>query len=941
MALPGELASQASASFGTSMNNVRVHADAEAGALADDHGFQAFSYGPDVFFKPDAYRPDTDAGRFVMMHELGHVAQTGGERQAGVQGKAAVGDSTETAEVDADQAADAALAGRPYRVQRAALKVRGFGATNRDGNRNDIVHQNQTENSAGRAGFDDRDAAMIYSGNWQMDMNQFLIPFMRRGSPVIFSAMDLMHTLHFGYPIGGAPVAAGPGPGRSPVAPQGGADPPPAVAEFGGYDPVAHIDNPGGLTGSDVNAEHGNAAASQDAGSVHASFASVDTRYTQQAARVVAAGHTIRNASTETNAAFHVDESGIPIYMQTSRNQLKQRLHQGIAQAALGGAPNRDRGLRYGGEALHIMQDYYAHSNFCEVAINILLDSRFDSGGHVAGAEEGDHARSLVDVLELNRDRAIALPTGSHLNSYVHRREATGVAADRNMTVAGAGGRQREVMATGTFTREDTAHSIREKVALALSGLNPFEVSTPGPSENVRRLITWFESNPTYFPLHAAGAGRHVGNGLRSVMPAIDVMIGGAGGLLGVRGTLDSAMEHGAGTVSSLWHRALGEPDAAAAATASHDARARVASQTGDDQHRAVDGFRSELHRVADHLADGGSLSALYEFAYAAASAVTLERMARLIPLVGDRVAEVVAREVAAAKAWLRHQFEAAWLAAVQQFTAEFNAAVALALGSSEVSDATGARGMTQPTHTDIAKDFDAHQHGTEDRHSVIEEVGELVHRAGAAVRAGRNPLRAVTDDVQHLLSGQSGVVDGLRAVGHDVTTAVAGNPGAAEHGHDHEHRHGGAWLAPLANVMAHRSSQAILNEFHAALRTHTAGTPAVLDSGTPAVGAPLEGARIDVVVDQWFAHPEDCTPLWRETFMDALQGRLQGEAGLGVDQEAVASIRAELGRRLAQPPSHQAPNEEATIGNHGGRDDHHDSGDMDHGDHQHEQVVR
>ena len=925
-ALPAEIESRAGASFGTSMRDVRVHADAEAGAMAAEKGFQAFSYGSDLFFQPGAYRPDTDEGRFVMMHELGHVAQTGGDRQAGVQGKVAVGDSSEDAEVDADRAAAAALAGRGYTVQRARLAVRGFGATNRDGNRNDIVHQNQTENSARRVGFDLREQSMIYSGNWQMDMNQFLIPAMRRASPAIYAAMDLMHTLHFGYPIGGSPQATA-GPGRGPGAA--------AVAEFGGYDPAAHIDNPGGLTGNSVNAAGGNAEASANAGQDHESYADSESRYRDQYHRVIAAGHTIRNAEAEpgrdaeTSAAFAVDESGIPIYMQTSRNQLKQRLHQGIQQAAQG---NRDRGLRYGGEALHIMQDYYAHSNFCEIAMNTLLRANFDGRGQVAPAAPG--GQSLVQVLELSRlNPALANQRGHQLNSYVHARGARGgVDADHNMTVAGRNGQAREVMATGTFTLEDTAHSIREKVALALSGLNPFEASKRVPSEKVLRLITWLETNPTYFPLQAATAGRRIGTGLQSVMPAIDLMMSGTGHALEARGTVDAVMERGAGALSNLWHRATGDTNAAAAATAEHEARARSSESAGDHQHERVNAFRGELHRVAEHLAHGSSLRELYEFGYGAASALTLENMARMIPLVGDRVAELVRREVAAAKEWLRQQFEAAWHAAVQQLTAEMNAAVALALGSSEVSDRTGARGMTQPTHTDIAKDFDAHQHETEDRHSVIEEIGQLVHRADSVA----NSIGAVASGVQRVLGGQTGVVDALREVGHGLGAQVAANPGAAEHGHDHEHRHGGAWLAPLANVMAHRSSEAILREFRSALSSPQPDDRdvAARDYGSPVPARGVQASGIDAVVDQWFAHPDDCRERWQGTFMDALQGRLQNAGvGLSVDHDAVMSIRAELARRIAQPPSHQAPNEESTIGNHGGQDGHHDHGDHDHGD--------
>src|SRR4029079_17535464 len=123
-----------------------------------------------------------------------------------------------------------------------------------------------------------------------------------------------------------------------------------------------HIDNPGGLTGGDVNAQRAgregdSALASRDAGGDDP-YAALDQRYRDQYNRVVASARdheqTIENP-TEANEAFRVDESGIPIYMQTSRAQLKRRLREGLRLYARD-AGQRDRALRYAGEALHIMQ---------------------------------------------------------------------------------------------------------------------------------------------------------------------------------------------------------------------------------------------------------------------------------------------------------------------------------------------------------------------------------------------------------------------------------------------------------------------------------------------------------------------------------------------------------------------------------------------------------
>lgn len=927
--LSPDVAQQAKGAYGVDMGGVRVHHDAESGAMADAQGFQAMSYGSDLFFKPGAYQPETQDGRFVVMHELAHVAQSGGERAAGVQGKAEVGSQSEPMEADADQAAAAAITGEQYTVQRAPLKLRGFGATaprlpNGQRDRRAIVHENQTENAAEDVGFSDRDAEMIYSGNWQRDMNQFLIPKLREAGPVIFSAMDLLHTLHFGYPISGSreQAEAGPQARHSSAA---------AASEFGTYDPVEHIDNPGGLTGGDVNAQNAGREGDSALGSRNsggdAAYAAADQRYRDQYNRIVATARnheqTIENP-TEANAAFRVDESGIPVYMQTSRAQLKRRLREGLRLYASDNR-QRDRALRYSGEALHIMQDYYAHSNFCEVAINILLDSQFSARGQL----DPRGTQSFEQVLGLSRlNPALQDPrtTRHHINSYVHRNGPGGADVAHNMTTRGG----REVMATGTFTLEDTAHSIREKLAGAITNLNPFARGPEGPSEKTLRLITWFESNPGYFAFDTAGTVQAVAGILDGIRPALDALVQGVGGVAATSSRVNAAFERGAGAVAGAWHRTFGDENAAQASEHSHEDAAQGDERQARAREQATVKFRQRLDSTITSLAQGGSLRQLYLFAYDAGQVVTLANLARAIPLIGDQLADVVQRAVDAAKELIRSRMEAAWNATGQRLITEMNAAVALALGSSEVSDRTGAQTMTQPTHTDIAKDFDADQHGTEDRFSVIEEVGEFVNRVGGAGPAGQRVLGMATDQFNRVVNGQTGVIDGVRNLGTQIANEATSDD---DTGHTHQHRHGGAWLAPLADMMATSSSRAILAEYHAGLQTlaqHGAYNVGTQATDTNDEHGQLADARVntaatalDRVVDTYFAHPADCKPTWQAPFMAALTAQ---------SADALA-IRQELARRVAVPPNAQAPNDEATVDHHD-RHGRHDHGDADHGDH-------
>jgi hypothetical protein len=76
-ALPEGLREAAEAKLGRSLAGVRVHRDAAATALAAHIGARAFTVEGDLFFREGAFDPDTEAGRHLIAHELGHVVQQG------------------------------------------------------------------------------------------------------------------------------------------------------------------------------------------------------------------------------------------------------------------------------------------------------------------------------------------------------------------------------------------------------------------------------------------------------------------------------------------------------------------------------------------------------------------------------------------------------------------------------------------------------------------------------------------------------------------------------------------------------------------------------------------------------------------------------------------------------------------------------------------------
>jgi len=107
-------------SFGFDLSRVRVHAGDDAAAAAKRLRARAYTVGSDVVFGRNQYDPDTERGRWLVAHELAHVAQT--DRPHGLRGTNAV-------EKDAGAAATAAVTGKPVRIgaRRSGVELHKFG----------------------------------------------------------------------------------------------------------------------------------------------------------------------------------------------------------------------------------------------------------------------------------------------------------------------------------------------------------------------------------------------------------------------------------------------------------------------------------------------------------------------------------------------------------------------------------------------------------------------------------------------------------------------------------------------------------------------------------------------------------------------------------------------------------------------------------------------
>ncbi|MFD8086969.1 DUF4157 domain-containing protein [Kitasatospora sp. NPDC059722] len=97
--------------FGRDFSQVRVHADAAAGASARAVGARAYTVGQDIVFGAGRYAPGTAEGRRLLAHELAHVVQQSTAGPALAAAPLAVGTVDDPAEHEAERTAERVTAG--------------------------------------------------------------------------------------------------------------------------------------------------------------------------------------------------------------------------------------------------------------------------------------------------------------------------------------------------------------------------------------------------------------------------------------------------------------------------------------------------------------------------------------------------------------------------------------------------------------------------------------------------------------------------------------------------------------------------------------------------------------------------------------------------------------------------------------------------------------
>jgi hypothetical protein len=111
--LDGDVRSFMEGAFGQDFSRVRVHADSRAADTARSLHAAAFTVGEDIVFGRGSYELGSAAGRYLLAHELAHVAQHATFGRAPAR---ALSHSSDSAESEADNAAHRVMRGDSFRV---------------------------------------------------------------------------------------------------------------------------------------------------------------------------------------------------------------------------------------------------------------------------------------------------------------------------------------------------------------------------------------------------------------------------------------------------------------------------------------------------------------------------------------------------------------------------------------------------------------------------------------------------------------------------------------------------------------------------------------------------------------------------------------------------------------------------------------------------------
>ncbi len=414
--------------FGQDFSHVRVHSDRAAAEAAAVLNARAFTVGDHIFFGAGQSAAG-GAGQRLMAHELTHVTQQRAGAVSGVPGPGGLkvsnpGDAFEAA---AEQKAAVVVSAPPRATSTPLARAAGM-ARARGGSpaiqrflAGERGHEGVEETALQEAGYSKQEAEEAYFGNWLRDFSQM----MDKDSPTDPDTLDMIRLLSVGEF------------NRNPT-----------NEDLGRYLPSEHLDNPlGGKTAEDADPHMSQAEGAQrekSRGNLNA----------EQQAWVT------KERSDEQKIKAASEKSGLPEYLERGKAHAKAE----IARAAqLGRTPE---GLRALGNGLHAVEDYFAHSNFVEVALDQL-----GPAGRTAADKPGETHEGLIaannPALEATKHYAgvdpthIVGPDGKTVDNLGRPRIVTGTSAKGSGDTVGMWEAIKTEIATHEFLKAVIRSAVR------------------------------------------------------------------------------------------------------------------------------------------------------------------------------------------------------------------------------------------------------------------------------------------------------------------------------------------------------------------------------------------------------------------------------------------------------------------------------------------------
>ncbi len=326
--------------LGFDFSRVRVHADLVSAGTAQALNAQAFTVGDHIVFAAGKYAPASRPGMRLLAHELAHVVQQNTGAVSARPG-ALVSDPTDHHERAAEATADRVMSAPALTRPRSPLRTLGGRLGPPVAQRflaGEGGHQGIEEPALGEAGFSEKEQHQGYFGNWLRDFSQKLNTESDDSGPWP-EIIKVLATGEFG---------------RAPT-----------DEELGRYLPSEHVDRP----------DAGESAESPD----------IDDKTRAKRREKLSSSQKAwfdeeQSDGFKKQNALNAGLSGLPDYIERAKEHAKRMIGQA---AALG---RNEKGLMALGNGLHAVEDYFAHSNFVEVALAQLVDDRVVAKDNPAAA---------------------------------------------------------------------------------------------------------------------------------------------------------------------------------------------------------------------------------------------------------------------------------------------------------------------------------------------------------------------------------------------------------------------------------------------------------------------------------------------------------------------------------------------------------------------------